>query len=113
MSNDRKTSTENGILRQMFREAKSQGAELAIHNGYDDEYLSEFGGTEAGFIEAAREVDDVAVRVKTPSGKVRWLAWLVWGNEPYELVADANADLWEEKFPLTQAKIDKADLMEF
>ena len=112
-NNDRKTSTENGILRQMFQEAKMHGAELAIHEGYGGLYLSEFGGTEADFVEAARESDDVAVKIKTARGRVEWLAWLVWSNKPCELVSDYDVNLFDRFFPLTLAEIDKADDVSF
>lgn len=103
-----KRSAENGILRQLYREAKSKGWQLAVHDGYEDEYLSEFGGTEKDFIEAAREVDDVAVHIRHGEAAPKWLAWIVWGNEPCELFADTIVS-FEEKFPLTELKIQAED----
>ena len=105
----RKRSAEDGILQQLFREAKAQGLAVAIHDGYGDDYLSEFGGRESGFVKASREVEDVAVHVKMPDGEVHWLAWIVWGNDPHEMFASYSVGLLEPLFPGTIAKVKKAE----
>lgn len=96
--NDPKTATERGIVRTLIRVLIDAGYEITVDNGEDD--LVSTSKTEI-FDYLCQTDNDTLSLYK--AGETPKIVWLVWGNDPWEVVADYSESLEDLLKPVWEA----------
>jgi hypothetical protein len=101
--NNPKTAAERGIAREVIRCLVDAGYTVSVFDGED--YPVRKSTSKRAIFDALAQTDNDKLVARDKDGKKVGWVWLVYGNEPCELIADYTLNLEE----VIQPAIDKAE----
>jgi hypothetical protein len=97
-ANTKRQEAEMSAIRKLVQTALAAGLHVSVHDG--EEVTIRRSRDEAAIVGAMRTTDDDRLFFFTSDGTRKGLVWLVYGNDPYDVIAEYSASLDEMLRPV-------------